>query len=148
MDAVDIPNFPQYIYRKYLVNEPTKNKFFLYKALYFLFITAVAALSVCLSLSHALSTPIKGPLLHSLHISLARAYTSPDRNKEMYADNGLFFPYYHNLPQEAQLFEEFSCSQRPNASMMVNLPLLFFFFLEFLFLCGIIMFLLLFYQHF
>nr|GMD55105.1 zinc finger protein CONSTANS-LIKE 9-like isoform X1 [Ipomoea batatas] len=38
----------------------------------------------------------------------------------MYADNGLFFPYYHSLPQEAQLFEEFSCSQRPNASMMTS----------------------------
>ncbi|XP_019194946.1 PREDICTED: zinc finger protein CONSTANS-LIKE 4-like [Ipomoea nil] len=38
----------------------------------------------------------------------------------MYADNGLFFPYYHNLHQEAQMFEEFCCSQRPNVSMMTS----------------------------
>ncbi|PIN20509.1 hypothetical protein CDL12_06795 [Handroanthus impetiginosus] len=38
----------------------------------------------------------------------------------MYAETGLMFPYFQNFPQEVQQLEEFSCSQKSNASLGIS----------------------------
>lgn len=39
----------------------------------------------------------------------------------MYAETGLMFPYFQNFSQEVQQFDEFCCSQKPNASLGIQI---------------------------
>lgn len=48
----------------------------------------------------------------------------------MYAETGLMYPYFHNFSQAVQQYEDFGCSQKPNASSVNNPAIVIFFFLR------------------